>query len=136
MQEESKPLDLTERMKAVAAATDKLREFNERTQVKRDPAGRYIAIAFNTTTVMHWLRLHGIDPHRVKIITSTKDTRGIGHDLIAICFPDWGDRMEPEFHQALKILESRIIAYRYSDQDRPAVEKGRITGWSRIHREK
>lgn len=82
---------------------------------------------------MHWLRAHGIKPERVKVIRDMKDARGIGYDLIAICFPDWGDRQEPEFHQALHLLESRIIAYRYSDQDRPVVENGRIIGWTRIH---
>lgn len=100
---------------------------------RRDPAGRYIAIAFNATTVMRWISIHGIKPANVRIITNMRDARGVGYDLIAVCFPDWGSREDREFHQAVKLLEDRIIAYRYSDQDKPVVENGRITGWTKIH---
>lgn len=112
---------------------DEIEKEEKKVKVRRDPAGRYIAIAFNSITVRRWLSIHGIAPANVKIITSMKDARGVGYDLIAVCFPDWGDRADREFHQAVQLLEGRIIAYRYSDRDKPVVEKGRIVGWTSIH---
>jgi arsenate reductase-like glutaredoxin family protein len=128
-------------LKRLQEATDKARERVmssnspfaqlEKLGGKRDPAGHYVALAYTYNVVQMWLNENGIEQRAVKYISDPRDVRGAGYDLIAVCFPDWGERQlrDTQFRDAVTVLQSRTIAYRYVDVMKPFTDKGRIIGW-------
>lgn len=103
--------------------------------LRRDPAGRYVALAYNSIQVQHWCRVHDINPLNVRAIDTPQDVRGVGFDLIVVCFSDFGERNDTRFRDACTLVQGRAIAWRYPEKEHPVVVRGRIIGWASVGEE-